>query len=151
MHSIIPQEAFKLELNSIPLVEYDMGGVLYHANYFHLYEQGREALLTDIGSPYINFVTEGCHLAVTESSQKFIKPVYYGDKLNLCLWLSSLKRGSMQFNYALLSVKGSDVIHRASTTHAFVCKKQDGFKVSAIPENLRDRLKPYIFPNYNAH
>ena len=45
----IPKNAFRLSAIEPRLGEFDLGGVLYHARYFHIYEDARERLLKEIG------------------------------------------------------------------------------------------------------
>ena len=83
--------SFSLKLKP-RLGEFDLGGVLYHANYFHLYEKAREAYLESLGLPYPSLVEKGFHLAVTNSEQEFSKPIYYGQELELKLEISERKQ-----------------------------------------------------------
>ena len=46
----------------VPLFEVDPGQAVYHANYFHLFELGREAFLRHIGFPYRQFMNRQLHL-----------------------------------------------------------------------------------------
>jgi acyl-CoA thioesterase FadM len=39
----------------VPLFEVDLGQVVYHWNYFHLFESAREDFLRTIGFPYSEF------------------------------------------------------------------------------------------------
>ena len=123
----------------ISLAEFDIGGVLYHARYFHLYEQAREALLEELGSPYPELAKAGYHLAVTESSQKFMAPIFYGDKLRLELKLKNLRTHSLEFEY--LIYKSDKCLHHGYTKHAVVQKLEDGFKLSEIPKELKAALE----------
>ena len=46
----------------VPLFEVDLGQAVYHGNYFHLFELGREAFLRDLGYPYRRFMDQQLHL-----------------------------------------------------------------------------------------
>jgi acyl-CoA thioester hydrolase len=119
----------------IRLGEFDLGGVLYHSNYFHIYEQSREALLRSQGLAYSELVTQGQHLAVVESHQRFHRPVEYGMEIQVTLFCDLLKRSSVRINYRW-DTTHAELIHEAWTRHAFV-KIQDGkFNISAFPAQL---------------
>ncbi len=128
--------------------EFDAGGVLYHANYFHLYERAREDLLRQGGVPYISLMQSGRHLAINESYQQFLHPVVYGTSLEAAVWVSDLKGASCRFNYefseqpdlaATEPAEHTAVVHRAWTKHVLVA----GFRPGPFSDDLRGLLKAY--------
>ena len=155
----------------LPLSEFDIGGVLYHGNYFHLYERGREAWLRACGIPYESLVKGGWHLVVTASRQSFLKPLSYGHSVDLFLWISTLRRASITIEYAVrhsisYTTSGSedcsllvtvpafyneaDIIHRASTTHAFVGKTDGGWKAERFTEKMTGIFRDYYVFEKNS-
>lgn len=117
---------------NLRLGEFDLGGVLYHANYFHLYEMAREEFLRHSGTPYAELVKNGQHLAVVESQQKFLKPIFYGMPLQIELTACSVKRASISFQYRIFS---KDVLlHKAITIHAFIELKGTTFASTRLPD-----------------
>lgn len=127
---------FNYEIPSINLAEFDLGGVLYHANYFHLYERCREAFLTQEKLPYHQLVESGAHLAVIESHQNFILPVYYGDSLNIRLSIEELKGSSLKCCYEIFNSKSETPIHSAWTRLVYVEKSGNSFKPRKFPKDL---------------
>lgn len=136
---------YSSKINDIRLGEFDMGGVLYHARYFHIYEELREKFLNDIGFSYPKLVKEGCHLVIKESSQKFIKPIKYGQELSAKLSVVELKKCSFSFIYEIFSNSlDPKLVHQAYTKHAFVSLgSQSEFKVSMMPNKLFEALRKY--------
>ncbi len=133
---------FIYPINNIPLGKFDLGGVLYHANYFYLYELAREAFLKHLGHPYTELVKQGFHLAVVESHQQFNKAIFYGDLVEIQLSLSELSKAKICFNYEILS---SNVkIHTAFTKHAFIKSNAGKFSVSRFEEDLFNKLNTYL-------
>lgn len=123
----------------IPLAEFDIGGVLYHANYFHLYERARESLLDSLGTPYHQLVKSGCHLAIVESEQYFHKPISYGTEIEVGLRCLELKSASLTFAYSFYS--NEELVHEGITRHAFVKKDDSGaFKMSRLPRELKEAM-----------
>lgn len=118
------------------LREFDLGGVLYHANYFHLYEQTREAFLKQAGHPYPKLVEDGFHLAVSESHQEFIKPIYYGQEIKVFLTIDDLKKTSAVFYYEIIDTATAELLHEAWTKQVFVEKVDGGFKPRRFPASL---------------
>lgn len=142
------KEAYSHLLTHLPLHAFDLGGVLYHANYFHLYEQAREAFLRDAGLPYPALVAESQFLAVRESHQDFRAPIYYGDELTLLLWFTDLRKASVQVHYSIHSRSKHahsevNTLHYAWTKLVFVHKKDLKFAVSPFPEQLVKAFNPY--------
>jgi acyl-CoA thioester hydrolase len=138
-------QVFIHRVADLPLSEFDLGGVLYHANYYHLYERGREALLRENGLPYSELVAAGCHLAIVEAHQEFRSPVYYGEVLTLELRISDIRSSSAKIGYTLSTVRNNDrkELHRGWTVLAFVSTSQGRFKASRFPEKLLGILKKY--------
>jgi len=136
--------SFNHPIENISLAEFDLGGVLYHARYFNLYEQGREALLRKLDFSYPKLVAMGYHLAVTESSQKFHAPVCYGDELRLELKITELSPHKVVFEYFVYKL--DKCLHHGITKHAVVEKKDDGsgFKISKLPKELSQAFENFL-------
>ena len=134
--------SFTLDIPNLRLGEFDLGGVLYHANYFHLYETAREAMIAEEGLHYSSFVAKGQHLAVINSSQIFHAPIFYGQALTISLSIPELRKASLTFAYEIFS--NNKLLHSATTSHAFVQKISDSFKPTAIPKNLSAIFKKHL-------
>lgn len=128
---------FSFALTPPTLEKFDLGGVLYHANYFHLFEQAREKFLEQQANlPYPQLVKLGHHLAIAEAQIKFISPVFYGDKLNITLSASKLRKSSLILHYQIHNAETCLLLTSANTKLAFVSKTQGGFKPDRMPEEL---------------
>lgn len=126
---------FNFHLSALRLGEFDLGGVLYHANYFHVYEMAREALLVAGGLPYPKLVEQGFHLAIVESHLEFEKPIRYGQPLEIQVHMTELKQSSVVFNYEIFS--GGERLHSGWTKNVFVETSDKGFTPRRMPEELR--------------
>ena len=76
----------------IPLFEVDLGQAVYHGNYYHLFELGREDFLRDLGYPYRRFMDQELHLTVVEATCSYRKSLRYDDLIEIAsgiLWLRS--------------------------------------------------------------
>ena len=136
-----PENAFHQHFPLVRLGEFDLAGVLYHANYFHLLETMREEMLRAAGRPYREFVAKGQHLPITESHQEFLAPILYGKPIDIWLWVSDLKRASFKMNYEICYSGSSDLLHAAWTKHAFVQTEQGAMKLRPIPDEMLAALK----------
>ncbi len=127
---------FRYEAANIRFGEFDLGGVLYHGNYFHVYEMARESFLAAGPMSYATLVKLQCHLAVSESRQRFLKPIRYGDPFNVELSCASLKRASLDVQYRFY--RGSEELHRGVTSLVFVQSDGADFSVQPLPAALRE-------------
>lgn len=132
----------QITLDSIPLEKFDIGGVLYHANYFHLYEQAREAFLEHVGVPYSQLVKEQKHFAVVESHMDFKQAINYGDVIELSLWADDIKKASITFHYQLH--RGEELVHQGWTKHAFISVKSGKLEVKSIPQKLLKEFEKLV-------
>lgn len=67
----------------VPLYEVDLGGGVYHGNYYHFFESAREAMLEEIGFPYTKMMEKENHLAVAEAKCKYRIPLQYNDSIEI--------------------------------------------------------------------
>ncbi len=134
---------FIYRVENIRLGEFDLGGVLYHANYFHLYEAAREACLAAAGVPYCSLVALGQHLAVVESSSSFKLPIRYGEPITIELSFSQVRKSSFCAHYRLVAPESGKLAHEGKTKHAFVVTNSDSFRCHAMPEPLLKALEQH--------
>lgn len=126
---------FSHTFDHIHFGQFDAGQVLYHANYFHLLEELRERFLFSKNLSYKGLMDAGYHLPIVESNQKFIRPVHYQELVEGSLFLGTLKRSSIIFEYELRS-KDDTLLHLASTTLVSVRGSNGNFKPAILPEFL---------------
>ncbi len=138
------KNSYQKELSPIRLGEFDAGGVLYHARYYHLLEELRESFLRDNNYPYSQFVNEGYHLPLICAEQKFIAPIYYGKRVIGSLKVSDLSKIRLTFKYELFS--DDKLVHTSSTTHVLVKLVNEKLKTVKLPEKFFE-----ILNNYNSN
>ena len=59
----------------------DHAGVMWHGNYFNWLEEARINALSEVGLNYFDLTQRGIDLPLINSSIKYIKPLYLGDKI----------------------------------------------------------------------
>ncbi len=82
----------------VPLFEVDLGQALYHGNYYHLLELGREDMLRKTGFPYREFLNRQLHLSVIDARCKYRKFLRYDDQIELHTGIVALGRRSLSFS-----------------------------------------------------
>ncbi len=78
-----PNTSYHITRVRVPLFEVDLGQGVYHGNYFHLLETGREDFLRTIGFPYREFMGRQLHLAVVEAAVSYRKPLRYDEMIEI--------------------------------------------------------------------
>ncbi|MCB0321983.1 MAG: acyl-CoA thioesterase [Bdellovibrionales bacterium] len=115
---------------------FDLGGVLYHANYFGLYEDAREELLRREGYSYESIAAGKAHLAIVETTQRFLRPIRYGDEVRLRIRSADIGRSSFTLKYRIETSAYPDTVHEASTRFVFVQETAGQLKTSRLPPKL---------------
>jgi len=100
----------------------DMMGVMYHANYFRLFEAGRGEFARRHGLTYKMIEESGLLLPVLEAHMKFIRPARYDDVVVIHTWLKSRTRIRFEFGFRL--TRDDQELARGSTIH--VCLDRTG-------------------------
>lgn len=126
--------SYVFHLPSVQLANFDLGGVLHHANYLLLFEQARESFLLENHLPYAGLVKNNLHLVLADAHLKFIKPVIYGDPISIKVNTTKIKETSLLFTYQLF--QNETLCNQATTKHALV-NIEDGFQIVRLPTNLK--------------
>ena len=100
--------------------ETDCMGVLYHAEYLHIFERGRGALSRSFGMPYKDFEARGLYLPVREATCRYRAPARYDDLLNLAIAVTNWGRASLTFSYRLYNADQTILLADGVTQHACV-------------------------------
>lgn len=142
---------FTLTLSPIRLGEFDMGGVLYHARYFHLLEECREAFFRHISHPYSELTKQGYHLPLTHSELNFKAPIRYGDTILAELQVEKIGKIRLKFTYELFIAREeksnnrtSNPVHTASTLHAVILEQNGKFVPSPLPPDFTHALEKEV-------
>lgn len=100
--------------------ETDAMGVVYYANYLHLFERGRSELIRNLGFSYSVVEERGIFLPVREASCRYLAPARYDDVIHIRTGLAGQSRASLNFVYEITDEKRDHVLTRGTTQHAVV-------------------------------
>jgi acyl-CoA thioester hydrolase len=100
--------------------ETDAMGVVYYANYLHLFERGRSELIRNLGLSYSVVEERGIFLPVREASCRYLAPARYDDVIHIRTGLTGQSRASLNFVYEITDEKREHVLTRGTTQHAVV-------------------------------
>lgn len=127
----------------VPLFEVDLGQAVYHGNYFHLLELGREDFLRKIGFPYREFMKRQLHLTIVESSCVYRKPLHYDEDIEIHSRITWSRRRSLAMEQLIFreGTSGS----RELTTQVvlnMVCVRFTG-RPAILPEDFCRAMSEY--------
>ena len=100
--------------------ETDTMGVLYYAEYLHVFERARSFFIREHGMSYAEVERRGIILPVREAQCRYRAPVRFDDEILVLVGISQWKRVSMIFSYEVWN-KDKSVLHATGMTeHASV-------------------------------
>lgn len=111
-------------------------GVVHHAQYVHFLEEARILFLDEHDVPYLRYVEEGLHFAVTRAELRYLQAARFDDRVETTVWVEWARGASLGIAYQVRC--GEVLLATALTEHAMV----DGNgRPARIPRERRDNLK----------
>lgn len=98
--------------------ETDAMGVVYYAEYAHIFERSRTAFSHAMQFPYKEMEKKGIMLPVAELNVKYKKPAHYDDVLQVRVAISEWKNASLKFEYEIYDEEFNNVLTTGYTIHA---------------------------------
>lgn len=117
--------------------ETDCMGVMYYAEYFHLFERSRNEFIRSLGESYADVEKKGVILPVRDAQCRFRSPARYDDLILVRIGLAEIGRASLKFAYEILNADRTKTLATGSTTHAVV---GPDLRPTPIPAWFRDLL-----------
>ncbi|MDR0827381.1 MAG: acyl-CoA thioesterase [Desulfovibrio sp.] len=115
--------------------ETDAMGVLYYAEYLHIFERARTAFTHILGLPYKEVEERGIYLPVREAQCRYRSPARYDDLLNVLCGIAGWRPASFKFTYRVTREADGVLIAEGLTSHALVNKAG---KPVAVPDWFRE-------------
>jgi acyl-CoA thioester hydrolase len=132
-----PQPEFRYR-HFVSYGETDAMGVLYNAEYLHLFERARSFAMRELGMSYAEVEKRGVILPVREACCRYRKPVSYDQEVIVRVGVEEWKKASMRFAYEIRDPDMSTVYATGMTEHA--CVSPDG-RIVRCPDWLRDLFR----------
>jgi acyl-CoA thioester hydrolase len=118
--------------------ETDCMGVLYYAEYLHIFERARNSFIRERGMSYAQAEERGIFLPVREARCRYRRPVRYDALLLINAGITRWGRASLTFSYAVWNEEKDALTAEGMTQHA--CVGRDG-RPAAVPEWFRERFE----------
>ena len=115
--------------------ETDTMGVLYYAEYLHLFERARGEYIRRCGMSYAEVKKRGLILPVREAQCRDRSPAHYDDLLQVRAGISEWTRASMRFVYEIWNEDKTRLLATGMTQHALVNKEG---RPIAVPDWFRN-------------
>lgn len=118
----------------------DKAGVVYYANYFRFFEQGRGELLRALGVAYRDLELEhGIVMPVVEAGCRYLGPCRYDDLLVVRSWIDSIEaaRLSVRNDVFVDGPAGQTKVAEGFTRHAVLNAL---WRPTRLPEAVRLKL-----------
>src|SRR3989338_6632344 len=77
----------------------DAGQVVYYANYFKWFEQGRREIFRSLGIDYKKLLEDGFLTPVVEAHCNYLAPAVYDDLVIIETRITEMKEKSIRFEY----------------------------------------------------
>jgi acyl-CoA thioester hydrolase len=123
----------------VAFFETDAMGVVHHANYLRFFELSRVRWLEEHDRPYVRYIEEGLHFAVTRSEVDYHQSAAFDDILEVTAWLAWIRGASLCVAY---EIRCADrVVATGKTEHAAI--DNDG-RVRRIPRPQRQKLAALV-------
>lgn len=115
--------------------ETDTMGVLYYAEYLHLFERARSLFIRERGMSYADVEKKGVILPVREAQCRYRSPVFFDNEIFVRVGISQWKRASMIFVYEIWDKARTTLHATGMTEHAAV--NHEG-KPTRVPDWLKE-------------
>jgi acyl-CoA thioester hydrolase len=111
---------FSTEL-AVRFAETDAQGVAHNAAYLVWFEVARIEYLARFGGGYKGLQADGYEALTTESHVRYLRPVFFDDRVTVNARVVGLSGARFRFEYVL--ARGDEVVADGWTQHAFVSRQ----------------------------
>ena len=133
MHDVLHSDFW--HTHRVSYGETDSMGVLYYAEYLHIFERARNQFIRDKGLSYAEVEKRGIFLPVREAQCRYRKPFRYDDLIRINADITQWGKASLIFRYVLWNEAKDAVMAEGMTQHA--CVNKAG-KPVAVPDWLKN-------------
>lgn len=117
----------------------DAGGVVYYANYLKYLERARTEWLRHLGfGQEVLMRDSGIVFAVRRVEIDYLLPARFDDALVVELRVENASKASLTFAQRILRAPDTEL---SRATVKVACLDKDRFRPTAIPANIREKLK----------
>ena len=120
--------------------ETDQMGVVHHASYLVYMEEGRTALMRELGFPYDSVERRGLGMAVRQVEVRYRSAARYGDRLVVRTSVERFRGASIRYSYEMVRAGDRELLATAMAEVACL-SLSGGFRPTPIPDDIREALE----------
>ncbi|MBO5658865.1 MAG: acyl-CoA thioesterase [Duodenibacillus sp.] len=126
----------------------DPAGIVFHPQYFTIFNGVIEDFFREVVNvPFMELVRHGIGMPVVGIRCDFVHPSRPGDSCVAKLWIERMGVSSIRFG---MTLECADQV-RLRMAETVVCvSKQEGMSAQPIPEQLREKMQPYVMDETNT-
>lgn len=98
----------------------DSLGMVWHGNYVHFFEDGREAFGEEYALRYLDLYKEGCIAPIVHLEVDFKRPLTYGETATVETTYIDTEAAKMVFNYKVFRTSTMELVATGSSTQVFL-------------------------------
>ena len=121
--------------------ETDQMGVVHHAGYLVYLEEGRTALMREMGFPYEEVEARGFAMAVRRVDVRYRSALRYGDRVRVETGIERYRSASILYGYTLRREADEDVVATGSVEVACLDIRDGKFQPAPLPGDIRGALE----------
>ncbi len=122
-------------LHRVSFHETDAMGIVHHSNYLRYFEQVRVLWLEEHDQPYMAYMEQDLHFAVTRVEVDYKKSARFDDRIEVTTWLEYIRGASLRMAYRI--IRRDELLITGATEHATV--DTEG-RLRRIPRDRRTLL-----------
>lgn len=119
--------------------ETDQMGIVHHASYLVYLEEGRTALMRELGFPYDDVERRGLGMAVRQVEVRYRQAARYGDEVLVRTWVERFRGASIRYAYEVLRAADRECLATGGAEVA--CIDLGTFRPLALPDDIRAALE----------
>ncbi len=123
--------------------ETDQMGIVHHSSYLIYLEEGRTALMRDLGFPYDEVERRGLGMAVRRVEVRYRVAARYGDVVIVGTQVERFRGASILYGYELVRESDREVLATGSAEVACLALRE-GLRPTPIPDDIRSALERHL-------
>ena len=116
----------------------DQMGVVYHANYFSFFEQGRTEMLKEYGIDYYEIERRGFIFPVRDVNCTYLKSIRLGEEIYVETEIEHISKVRIDFSH---EIRNSDSELKAKGNTSIISVKKEDFSIAKMDKYLPDVYK----------
>ena len=120
--------------------ETDQMGVVHHSNYLLYMEEGRTALMNELGVSYAELEATGYGLPVRRAELRYRAPAVFDQELLVCTRPGRVRGASVSFEYEIRDRESGRLLAEGSTELACIRLSSPEREPCLLPPEIRSRF-----------